>query len=524
MEMDNAVVAGFIQYWKQLNFDNQNETYVREAFITPLLSLLGYSDITVNNILREDPHKLSRPYHRIGRSRVDIDYIPTIKLQKFWIIEAKPGSIRRLKFGDLLQAHLYAIHPEVQARYIVLTNGRELKLYDALSVQSDTDEILGCTQLDCDTTFSQLYQALGAKSMFAFIRQQTLSTLKTALGVEVDEAVPDQIQRDVWAILNEARPLIQKKAAELRQRAWAAHFDQTKQLSREVSWATLILRMNMPINVTHGDGQEAARRILSASREEQTAMITALQAIYRGHPYSIFRVHCVDAFLTLVSAGAENPDAVDMTAVLQALEELVSANMTYWSQSKMSNVLVHLENTLTRVAKKACMRFLLQPLTHLREQQQQLKSAEDRLQDLSTIVDDILRAIYIMVNRLWDGYSAIADTYTIWTVIWNFEAVERLLEQMPAPSYPAGDGDARSLEWYGRGHDMLRMGTWDCVSSAQALLARVVVHETVAAVIAMTADDARAGIPASKAPPPEFQSQVTEWLPKLWGQGLVSSQ
>jgi len=272
-------------------------------------------------------------------------------------------------------------------------------------------------------------------------------------------------------------------------------------LSREVSWATLLLRMNMPINVTHGDGQEAARRILSASREEQTAMITALQAIYRGHPYSIFRVHCVDAFLTLVSAGAENPDAVDMTAVLQALEELVSANMTYWSQSEMSNVLVH-----------------------LREQQQQLKSAEDRLQDLSTIVDDILRAIYIMVNRLWDGYSAIADTYTIWTVIWNFEAVERLLEQMPAPSYPAGDGDARSLEWYGRGHDMLRMGTWDCVSSAQALLARVAVHETVAAVMAMTADDARAGIPASKAPPPEFQSQVTERLPKLWGQGLVSSQ
>src|SRR4051794_1182111 len=97
----------FIRYWRSLDFHNWNEADIREEFIAPLLKNLGYSKKTVNDVIREKSLDLSTPYHRIGRKKISIDYIPTIRLKSFWIIEAKPGNIKEMDCGDLLQAHLY---------------------------------------------------------------------------------------------------------------------------------------------------------------------------------------------------------------------------------------------------------------------------------------------------------------------------------------------------------------------------------------------------------------------------------
>ena len=92
----------FIEYWKSLNFDSWNESDVREDFIAPLLKILGYAKGTVNEIVREKSLNLSEKYHRIGRKQVAIDYVPTVRFKKFWIIEAKPGKPKDMDFGDYL--------------------------------------------------------------------------------------------------------------------------------------------------------------------------------------------------------------------------------------------------------------------------------------------------------------------------------------------------------------------------------------------------------------------------------------
>lgn len=90
---------------------------IRGNFIAPLLKLLGYGKNTVNNGLIEKSLKLKEPFRRIGRKNIRIDYLPTVRLKSFWIIEAKPGYVD-LEVGDFLQAYFYTIHPEVQVQIL----------------------------------------------------------------------------------------------------------------------------------------------------------------------------------------------------------------------------------------------------------------------------------------------------------------------------------------------------------------------------------------------------------------------
>ena len=93
----NALEKMFVERWRSLDFTAWNESDVREGFITPLLHILGYAKDTMRDILREKTLTLSEAYHRIGRKRVDIDYVPTVRLRRYWVIEVKPGNTKQMK-------------------------------------------------------------------------------------------------------------------------------------------------------------------------------------------------------------------------------------------------------------------------------------------------------------------------------------------------------------------------------------------------------------------------------------------
>jgi hypothetical protein len=171
----------FLRSWSTRDFSNWNENDVREDFVTPLLRVLGYAKGTVADVVRERYVPLSKPYHRVGRQYVKIDYAPTLRLRSFWIIEAKPGVSQEMDFGDLLQAHLYAIHPEVNVPLIVLTNGWSVRIYDALTVRSWNEPILVSNRDDCDHTFRELRDLIGAKPMLRSLREVD-PIIATAIG------------------------------------------------------------------------------------------------------------------------------------------------------------------------------------------------------------------------------------------------------------------------------------------------------------------------------------------------------
>lgn len=119
------------------NFDQLNESDIREEIIAPLLRHLGYRSGTPHNVVREQP--LSYPKIQLGRKkktdpilRGKADYICIAHNQIRWVIEAKSPS-SDICLDDIEQAWTYANHPEIRAVYFCLSNGKELRIYQTNS-------------------------------------------------------------------------------------------------------------------------------------------------------------------------------------------------------------------------------------------------------------------------------------------------------------------------------------------------------------------------------------------------------
>lgn len=131
----------------------------------------------------------------MGRKRVQIDYIPTIRLKSFWIIEAKPGNKKEMDMGDFLQAHLYAIHPEIQARFILLINGWEIRIYDSLTTSDWEDALYVFKQSSDEKDFIEIIDVLGSRNMLRFLRSQITRQIEDSFSVELDDREVEQFFR-----------------------------------------------------------------------------------------------------------------------------------------------------------------------------------------------------------------------------------------------------------------------------------------------------------------------------------------
>ena len=106
---DPAPWAAFVAHWKSLPISREHpEQAVREQILAPMLVVLGYGLRTVNEILYEHGERLPGGYTMAGAKRIKVDYIPTLQLQRFWIMEAKsPGTLAKTVANQkaFLQAH-----------------------------------------------------------------------------------------------------------------------------------------------------------------------------------------------------------------------------------------------------------------------------------------------------------------------------------------------------------------------------------------------------------------------------------
>ncbi|MEH7276613.1 hypothetical protein, partial [Neobacillus vireti] len=290
----------FIKYWESLDFKEWNEMDVREEFIAPLLKCLGYGKGTINNVIREKTLNLNNPYHRVGRKKVQIDYIPTIRLKSFWIIEAKPGNKREMEMGDLLQAHLYAIHPEIQARFIVLINGWEIRIYDALNIRDWDDYLLCCTKENMKDTFDTLIQMIGSKQMLRFARQQILKQLEDSFAVELDKQELNAFFSEINSRRYGLDKRVQDNARDFQRTEWKKKNEAIDEYFRKLPIDQLLINMDIPTNGTLRTSLEYLSRIIAAEEEERAKLVDNLAMRWRGRPHSIFRVNCLNILIGLL--------------------------------------------------------------------------------------------------------------------------------------------------------------------------------------------------------------------------------
>lgn len=157
--------------FEPMNFENLNETDVREEILAPLIRLLGYRSGSEHNVIREQSLRYPRLF--LGRKdskkdphlRGKADYILEAGGKVRWVIEAKaPDS--EINIDEIEQAWTYASHPEIRAVYFILSNGRELQIFQTNQGPS-VGSILSLTyeQLNSPTDYRTIENILSPASI-----------------------------------------------------------------------------------------------------------------------------------------------------------------------------------------------------------------------------------------------------------------------------------------------------------------------------------------------------------------------
>jgi hypothetical protein len=155
--------------------DQDNETIIRESLVAPLLRALGYDE---EEILPEYP----LVFRFQGESkRIRADYILSVQHKHDLprnrvVIEVKRPAVPIDDAAFLEQALLYALHPEIQAAYVVLVNGLQLNIYAPTGARLELLRSYSIAQLK--EKWNDLRALLGAESLRThFARTQILELL-----------------------------------------------------------------------------------------------------------------------------------------------------------------------------------------------------------------------------------------------------------------------------------------------------------------------------------------------------------
>lgn len=174
-----ALPTEILSELQSIDFDKKGEGFVEACFFTPLLECLGYEKHKDYEVKRHGDEgasfKLNYPPVERGAKRVkhyNPDYIPTIRKKVFWIGEAKSPRETYAPFEHkyVVQGLQYCIHPEIQAKYLVLSNGIYTTVYEPkltvfLDEKSLYDPILVVCHRELIEEWDELYRLISVEKM-----------------------------------------------------------------------------------------------------------------------------------------------------------------------------------------------------------------------------------------------------------------------------------------------------------------------------------------------------------------------
>lgn len=230
-----------------LDFSGKGEAFVESRFLTPLLECLGYESHKDYEVIRHgddrSSFKLNYPPVEKGAQRVktyEPDYAPTIRKKMFWIIEAKSPKSVPFPFETkyLVQGFQYCIHPEVQAQYLLVTNGSHSAVYDAHGSvflgQDIYEPIFEFKSAEVVQRWDEIYDLLAAERIRTRI-EAALKAMYDKLALSsLDKNYPGALLRAIGASTGEHSRAIEKYQNKLyveemgrETAAWQADMEKT---------------------------------------------------------------------------------------------------------------------------------------------------------------------------------------------------------------------------------------------------------------------------------------------------------
>lgn len=196
----------------QLDFAGRGEAFVESRFITPLLEALGYETHRDYEVIRHGDNgssfKLRYPPVEGGAKsvrRYNPDFIPTIRKKMFWIVEAKTAIEQGYPFvgSHIVQGLQYCIHPEIQAKYLLLTNGRHSAIYDAYSAifldQDIYEPIMEFESGNIISAWDRIHEILSVERLRGRIELDLKSMYDRLCLSSLDAAYPHRLLQPIGA-------------------------------------------------------------------------------------------------------------------------------------------------------------------------------------------------------------------------------------------------------------------------------------------------------------------------------------
>jgi hypothetical protein len=195
-----------------LDFSGKGEEFVESKFLTPLLECLGYDKHKDYEVIRHgddgSSFKLNYPPVEKGAKKVKHyhpDYVPTIRKKMFWIIEAKSPKDVQYPFGakNLIQGLQYCIHPEIQAQYLLVSNGVASSLFDAhgaVFLEKDMFEpILEFRASELRKRWAEIYEVLGVEKLRTRIEKDIKAAYDKLCLSSLDKDYPSALLSRIGA-------------------------------------------------------------------------------------------------------------------------------------------------------------------------------------------------------------------------------------------------------------------------------------------------------------------------------------
>lgn len=193
-----------------IDFTGKGESFVEQRFLTPLLECLGYENHKDYEVHRhgdaEISFKLNYPPVETGAKKVkhyNPDYVPTIRKKIFWIIEAKsPMTISSpFSYEYIVQGLQYCIHPEIQSKYLILSNGIDTSIYDAQSAlylnENMYEPFFSFNKSEIIDKWNEIYTLLSVEKMRKKIELDLKKYYEKLCLSSLDENYPNELAQTI---------------------------------------------------------------------------------------------------------------------------------------------------------------------------------------------------------------------------------------------------------------------------------------------------------------------------------------
>jgi hypothetical protein len=207
-----------------LDFTGKGERFVESRFITPLLECLGYETHKDYEVLRDGDDGASFRLHyppvesgAVRAKQYKPDYVPTIRKKMFWIIEAKSPKDVEHPFAAryLVQGLQYCVHPEIQAQYLLVSNGDVSSLFDAhgaVFLEKEMYEpILEFRASELRKQWPEIYRLLGVEKLRGRIEDNLKASYDKLCLSSLDRGYPAGLLAKIGASSGEHAQFIAKR-------------------------------------------------------------------------------------------------------------------------------------------------------------------------------------------------------------------------------------------------------------------------------------------------------------------------